>query len=72
MSLPIYYTTSQLVQTFGVTSRTLKRWTNPKETPFNEPMPQPVRIVRGSENRYNAQQIEDWVKNTFDKTHLVA
>lgn len=72
MPLPSYYTTSDLAASFGVTPRTLKRWSNQKETPFEQPMPQPIRCVRGSENKYNAELIDLWIKENYDKSHLVA
>lgn len=73
MALQQYYTTSDLTKSFGVTSRTLNRWSNPHATPFCKPMPKPIRVVRGSDNRYSPTEIDDWVKTTYEKTsHLAA
>lgn len=72
MALPAYYSTQDLCSALSVTARTLHRWSNSETTPFNEPLPKPVRTARGSSNRYSAKEIEAWIKNNIENSHLVA
>lgn len=72
MPLPVYYTTSDLVESLGVSTRTINRWTDPEKTCFSEPFPRPVRMVTGTQNRYEASKVDEWIKNIYEKSHLSA
>ncbi|ALD01852.1 hypothetical protein AMQ28_05435 [Acinetobacter sp. TTH0-4] len=61
-----YLTAKQILDRFNIKSpTTLWRWQQPTQKIFAEPLPKPIKVVKGSTSLWEREQIERWEAKYF-------